>query len=236
MADESLVTPDDAEALIAHRTASWFNIRISKNGGLIPCLRLAMLARRHGMHLLCGGFPERSGTPGKCLNASVLLGADGRILGHYCKMHLFDVSLPGRAEYRESEVFEGGPGPVVVSTGLGPIGLSVCYDLRFPELYRACAVARELCIPHRIGRVIARPFAGDPGGFRRTPNRRDYSFPLPGPTILDVLQGRLPVISDLGGGDVSLLSLCDEFCPPELKAATRTAAGIARPHVVLPGR
>ncbi|HKQ48113.1 MAG TPA: enolase C-terminal domain-like protein [Phycisphaerae bacterium] len=54
MADESLVTPDDAEALIVHRAASWFNIRISKNGGLIPALRLAVLARRHHLDLQLG--------------------------------------------------------------------------------------------------------------------------------------------------------------------------------------
>jgi len=54
MADESLVTPDDAEALIVHRAASWFNIRISKNGGLIPALRLAVLARRHNLDIQLG--------------------------------------------------------------------------------------------------------------------------------------------------------------------------------------
>ncbi len=107
-----------------------------KNPGPILA-RMAALAREHRFHLLCGGFPERGTTPGKCLNASVLIGPDGHVLGVYRKMHLFDVSIPGRAEYRESEVFEGGPGPMVVQTGLGPIGLSVCYDLRFPELYRA---------------------------------------------------------------------------------------------------
>jgi deaminated glutathione amidase len=111
--------------------------------------RMAAVARQHQLHLLCGGFPERSADPGKCLNASVLLGPDGRVLGVYRKMHLFDVAIPGRAEYRESEVFEGGPGPVVVETALGPIGLSVCYDLRFPELYRAesAAGARILAVP-----------------------------------------------------------------------------------------
>jgi deaminated glutathione amidase len=111
--------------------------------------RMAAIAREHRLHLLCGGFPERAAVPGKCLNASVLLGPDGRVLGVYRKMHLFDVSIPGRAEYRESEVFEGGPGPLVVQTGLGAIGLSVCYDLRFPELYRAesAAGARILAVP-----------------------------------------------------------------------------------------
>ncbi|MBN2302419.1 MAG: phosphopentomutase, partial [Lentisphaerae bacterium] len=55
------------------------------------------------------------------------------------------------------------------------------------ELYAACKIARELCNSYRIGRVIARPFLGKPGAFIRTENRRDYSYPLPGPTILDKL-------------------------------------------------
>ncbi len=55
------------------------------------------------------------------------------------------------------------------------------------ELYRACEIARELCNPYRVGRVIARPFVGQPGAFQRTVNRRDYSYPLPEPTILDRL-------------------------------------------------
>jgi len=55
------------------------------------------------------------------------------------------------------------------------------------ELYRACEIARKLCNPLRVGRVIARPFVGAPGGFRRTENRRDYSLPPPEPTLLDRL-------------------------------------------------
>jgi len=55
------------------------------------------------------------------------------------------------------------------------------------ELYRGCEIARRLCNQYRIGRVIARPYTGNPGGFQRTASRRDYSFPLPGPTVLDRL-------------------------------------------------
>jgi len=63
------------------------------------------------------------------------------------------------------------------------------------ELYRACEIARALCNPYRVGRVIARPFIGDPGSFTRTANRRDYSYPLPDLTILDRLfAAGIPVI------------------------------------------
>ena len=55
------------------------------------------------------------------------------------------------------------------------------------ELYRGCEIARELCNPYHVGRVIARPYIGQPGAFQRTDNRHDYSYPLPEPTILDRL-------------------------------------------------
>ncbi len=56
-----------------------------------------------------------------------------------------------------------------------------------PELYAGCAIARELCTPYAVGRVIARPYVGEPGHYTRTENRRDFSFPLPEPTLLDRL-------------------------------------------------
>ncbi len=56
------------------------------------------------------------------------------------------------------------------------------------ELYRACETARTICNPYQVGRVIARPFIGRPGAFQRTENRRDYSYPLPEPTVLDRLK------------------------------------------------
>ena len=58
-----------------------------------------------------------------------------------------------------------------------------------PELYSGCRVARELCNPYVVGRVIARPYVGTPGHFTRTENRRDFSYPIPEPTILDRLSG-----------------------------------------------
>jgi predicted amidohydrolase len=111
--------------------------------------RMIEVARAHRLHLVLGGFPERGPAPDRCFNAALLLAPDGSILGHYRKMHLFDVAIPGRATYRESEVFAPGAGPVTVATPLGAIGLSVCYDLRFPELYRAevAAGARILAVP-----------------------------------------------------------------------------------------
>jgi len=67
-----------------------------------------------------------------------------------------------------------------------------------PELYQACQIARELCNAYRIGRVIARPYEGQPGAFHRTSNRRDFSYPLPEPTVLDRLVSRNIAVCAVG--------------------------------------
>jgi len=104
-------------------------------------------ARELGIHLLAGSVAER-GPEQRAFNTSVLIGPDGEGLAVYRKIHMFDVDVDGIA-YRESEHEE--PGEEIVLAGLPQvsIGLSVCYDLRFPELYRILAVrgARILAVP-----------------------------------------------------------------------------------------
>jgi predicted amidohydrolase len=104
-------------------------------------------ARDLGIHLLAGSIPEQ-GPAGNAVNTSVLIGPGGEDLAVYRKIHMFDVDVDGVA-YRESEHEE--PGEEIVSAPVGDttIGLSVCYDLRFPELYRILAVrgARILAVP-----------------------------------------------------------------------------------------
>jgi predicted amidohydrolase len=106
------------------------------------------LARETGAWLLLGGFPERASAT-HIRNTSVLLRADGSIAATYRKIHLFDVDVPGGKRFRESETIEPGDTPVVAETPWGPLGLTICYDLRFPELYRALAArgARVLAVP-----------------------------------------------------------------------------------------
>jgi predicted amidohydrolase len=97
---------------------------------------LVETARRWGVTILGGGFPVPAGT-GKVFNTALLVGSSGQILGRYQKLHLFDVDLPDGNTYRESDTVDPGEKLVLVNAGgLGKIGLSVCYDLRFPELYR----------------------------------------------------------------------------------------------------
>lgn len=99
--------------------------------------RFAGLARELGIHVLLGSFNERSPDPARCYNTSVLLGPDGRTLAVYRKIHLFDVDVSDDVRFLESATVVPGDAVVVAETALGSIGMSVCYDLRFPELYRA---------------------------------------------------------------------------------------------------
>ncbi|HTH29167.1 MAG TPA: carbon-nitrogen hydrolase family protein [Sphingobium sp.] len=88
-------------------------------------------------------------TPGKWRNRAFVIDGTGTIRARYDKMHLFDVDLPSGESWRESSSYAAGETGVVVATPWAPIGLSICYDLRFPDLYRALsdAGARILTVP-----------------------------------------------------------------------------------------
>jgi predicted amidohydrolase len=107
------------------------------------------LARRRGIFVLAGSIAEKVDEPRKTANTSVLVADDGSIVAAYRKIHLFDVNIPDGARYAESEVVAPGDKAVVAPTALGRVGLTVCYDLRFPELYRKLSSlgAEILCIP-----------------------------------------------------------------------------------------
>lgn len=97
-------------------------------------------AIRHSIHLLAGGYPERLES-GKLANKSTLFSPKGEEIAAYRKLHLFDADPPGATPIRESANIEAGRDIVVAHTDLCILGLSICYDLRFPELYRALALA-----------------------------------------------------------------------------------------------
>lgn len=100
--------------------------------------RLSELAHRHGVYLLAGSFLEKSEET-RAYNSSLLIGPAGDILAHYRKIHLFDVDIPGQVRVKESDTKKPGREVITRRTPLGVFGLSVCYDLRFPELYRQLA-------------------------------------------------------------------------------------------------
>ena len=105
-------------------------------------------ARELGIHLLAGSFAERVPEREKLSNTSVLIDPDGEIVATYRKIHMFDVDVGG-VEYRESASQEPGTEIVIGDAGGVPVGMTVCYDVRFPELYRILAVrgARVITVP-----------------------------------------------------------------------------------------
>jgi predicted amidohydrolase len=110
---------------------------------------LAELARELGCHLLAGSVPEKIPRRKRIYNTSLLFSPKGERLAVYRKMHLFDIQLGGRVDFRESRTVAAGDQAVVVSTPLGRLGMSICYDLRFPEIYRHMALkgAQVLLVP-----------------------------------------------------------------------------------------
>jgi predicted amidohydrolase len=97
---------------------------------------LAECAAKHGVWVLGGGMPEKSGDLARPYNTAVLVDPRGAIAATYRKVHLFDVSVPDGTSYRESASASAGTESVTAEVlGVG-VGMSICYDVRFPELYR----------------------------------------------------------------------------------------------------
>jgi len=96
---------------------------------------LSQQAATHRMTIIGGTLPLKAASTGKVRNSCPLFSPNGEMLACYDKIHLFDVTLPDE-QYRESDSVAAGAEPVSVDSGDWKIGLSVCYDLRFPELYR----------------------------------------------------------------------------------------------------
>ena len=109
------------------------------------------IATRHGVWVVGGGAPERIGNDAKrTYNTAVVVAPDGNFVARYRKIHLFDVDIPGGAVLRESDSTARGEAPVVVSIEGAKVGLSICYDVRFPELYRTLVAkhgAEVLLVP-----------------------------------------------------------------------------------------
>jgi predicted amidohydrolase len=98
---------------------------------------LQEMAQKHALWLHSGSMPLLSDDGERRVNRSHVIAADGSIHARYDKIHMFDVTLPTGEKWTESAAYAGGNALAVVDTPLGRLGLSVCYDLRFPELYRA---------------------------------------------------------------------------------------------------
>jgi predicted amidohydrolase len=111
---------------------------------------IATAAERHKMWIIGGTIPLESGRDQRAGAASVVYDESGKRVARYDKIHLFDVDVPDKDErYRESANVSPGKSPVVLDTPAGKLGLAVCYDVRFPELFRrlSAAGAEWFCLP-----------------------------------------------------------------------------------------
>lgn len=113
---------------------------IRPESGTAEIAEFADAARRLGIYLHVGSLAVRTAER-RAANRGFLFAPDGRIAARYDKIHRFDVDLPGGESWRESRVYDAGAEAVVAKTPLANFAMTVCYDLRFPQLYRADAQA-----------------------------------------------------------------------------------------------
>ena len=110
--------------------------QLEAGGPILSALR--DLATKHGVWMLGGGTPEIvPGDPKRTWNTAIVIDPRGELVARYRKVHLFDVDIPGGAVLRESDATAAGDDLVVVDIAGAKVGMSICYDVRFPELYRA---------------------------------------------------------------------------------------------------
>ena len=136
-------------ALMGHTEQEKLAIAEAPGDGPIQTF-LAQAAREFRMWLVAGTLPLATAQASHVAAACLVFDAAGRTVARYDKIHLFDVSIPGREErYLESGTVQRGSEPVCVDTPAGRLGLSVCYDIRFPELFRELsrAGADWFCLP-----------------------------------------------------------------------------------------
>ncbi|MDR1367394.1 MAG: carbon-nitrogen hydrolase family protein, partial [Candidatus Accumulibacter sp.] len=116
---------------------------------------LSKTAARHGVWLIGGSLPLAASLPDKVLNACLVYDPQGKCAARYDKIHLFGFQK-GRERYNESKTIEAGKTPTVFDTPFGRIGLSICYDLRFPELYRVQGTVDLSVIPASFTEITGR--------------------------------------------------------------------------------
>jgi predicted amidohydrolase len=131
-----------AELAVLPEVATWRGPQADEPRQALPIPgndseRLGQLAAQHGLWLLAGSILEMAGEGDRCFNTSLLFSPNGDIHARYRKIHLFDIDLPGKVSIRESDTRQAGNSVTCVETPFGKIGMAVCYDLRFPELFRA---------------------------------------------------------------------------------------------------
>ncbi|NIJ07764.1 putative amidohydrolase [Sphingomonas vulcanisoli] len=132
---DMLFTPEMTNILDRDRARAAASITTEDQDRVLAAAREA--AAKHGLWLHIGSLALKGGADDRYLNRAFVIDDSGAIRARYDKIHLFDVDLPGGVSWRESDSYSAGSQPVAVDTPWGRIGLSICYDLRFPDLYRA---------------------------------------------------------------------------------------------------
>jgi nitrilase len=107
---------------------------------------LSKMAKKHNIWLIGGSVPIKASVANKVRNACLVFDPNGKLAARYDKIHLFGLDM-GNEKFSEQDTIEPGEGIVVLNTPLGNIGLSICYDLRFPEMFRAMGEVDLLVVP-----------------------------------------------------------------------------------------
>ena len=131
-------TPEVSNMMQVNRKAMFEHIAAEEDDLSLKAYRA--LAQELKIHLHIGSLALRA-TPEKAVNRGFLIGPDGGVIASYDKIHMFDIDLPGGESYRESANYQPGETAVIADLPWGRIGLTICYDVRFPALYRALAEA-----------------------------------------------------------------------------------------------
>jgi nitrilase len=122
-------------------------VKVREQAGKGPIQKfLAAQAKKHGIWLVGGSVPMACDDPAKVYNTCLVYDDKGRLAARYDKIHLFGLDL-GNEHYREETTIQPGDTVVVLDSPFGRIGLSICYDLRFPELYRAMGNVDIILVP-----------------------------------------------------------------------------------------
>ncbi len=144
-AGAKLVALPEFFAIMGMKDTDKVNVREIEGKGPIQKF-LAAQAKKHGIWLVGGSVPMACDNPKKVRNSCLVYDDKGKLVARYDKIHLFGLDL-GNEHYKEQTTIEAGDRVVVVDTPFGRLGLSVCYDLRFPELYRAMGDVDIILVP-----------------------------------------------------------------------------------------
>jgi predicted amidohydrolase len=131
-----VLTPEVSNMIQSNRQAMFENLALEEDDLSLKAYRA--LAAELKIHLHIGSLALRA-SPERAVNRSFLIGPDGAVIASYDKIHMFDIDLPGGESYRESANYQPGETAVIADLPWGRIGLTICYDVRFPALYRALA-------------------------------------------------------------------------------------------------